>query len=453
MGAATAASCSTGASARTRSTRPTGKGLWIGRPVELPGSRPLRFEGGPDLGCTLREWPAEHCAKCLVFYHPDDPAELRAEQERQVLVLADACRRTGHDLLLEVIPGKSDAPVDERTLARALCRFYELGVYPDWWKLPHPGNDAAWAAIAAAIATHDPHCRGVLLLGLDAPERELVAAFAMARRHAVCKGFAIGRTIFGPAAEDWLAGRINDQQAIRTMAAGYRRLIAAWEASGMSELLLRHHAPDAGGLVHHVTPESAGWAYVGFELWRLRPGQDVARATGAREACLVIVGGKADITAGGQSWTGLGDRAGPFEGKGPCSVYVPWRGEFRVTATSDLELAICWAPGGGSYPVRLIAPEAVTYSSRGTGANVRHVRDILPESEPAHALLVVEVITPGGNWSSYPSHKHDVDDRPRNRCSRRPTTTGSTRRRASPSSASTPTIGRSTWRWRSRTAT
>jgi 5-dehydro-2-deoxygluconokinase len=209
----------------------TGTGLWIGRPVELPGSRPLRFEGGPDLGCTLREWPAEHCAKCLVFYHPDDPAELRAEQERQVLVLADACRRTGHDLLLEVIPGKSDAPVDERTLARALCRFYELGVYPDWWKLPHPGSDAAWAAIAAAIATHDPHCRGVLLLGLDAPERELVAAFAMARRHAVCKGFAIGRTIFGPAAEDWLAGRINDQQAIRTMAAGYRRLIAAWEAA------------------------------------------------------------------------------------------------------------------------------------------------------------------------------------------------------------------------------
>jgi 5-dehydro-2-deoxygluconokinase len=209
----------------------TGKGLWIGRPVEQPGSRPLRFEGGADLGCTLREWPAEHCVKCLVFYHPDDPKELCAEQERQVVILADACRRTGHDLLLEVIPGKSEVPVDERTLARAMHRFYELGVCPDWWKLPHPGSDAAWSSIASAIAEQDPHCRGVLLLGLDAPENELFAAFAMSRRHPVCKGFAVGRTIFGKPAEDWLAGRINDQQAIQAMAAGYRRLIDAWESA------------------------------------------------------------------------------------------------------------------------------------------------------------------------------------------------------------------------------
>lgn len=209
----------------------TGKGLWIGRPVELPGSRPIRFEGGPDLGCSLREWPAEHCVKCLVFYHPDDPEELCAEQERQVLILADASRRTGHDLLLEIIPSKSDAPIDEHTLARAMRRFYALGVHPDWWKLPDPGSDAAWGDIAGVIEAHDPHCRGVLLLGLDAPEAELFAAFATARRHPVCKGFAVGRTIFGKPAEEWLAGRINDQQAIQTMAAGYRRLIDAWEAA------------------------------------------------------------------------------------------------------------------------------------------------------------------------------------------------------------------------------
>ena len=127
----------------------------------------------------------------------------------------------------------------------------------------------------------------------------------------------------------------------------------------MSELLLRHHAPDASGLVHRVTPESAGWSYVGFELWRLRPGQRIAAATGEREACLVLVGGKADVTTGGQSWSGLGERGGPFEGKSPCSVYVPWHEQFTVTAVGELELAICWAPGGGSHPVRLIPPEAV----------------------------------------------------------------------------------------------
>jgi 5-deoxy-glucuronate isomerase len=179
----------------------------------------------------------------------------------------------------------------------------------------------------------------------------------------------------------------------------------------MSELLLRHHAPDAVGLVHRVTPETAGWSYVGFELWRLRPGQSLTQATGEREACLVLVGGKADIATGDQSWTGLGERADPFAGA-PCSVYLPWRERFAVTAVTDLELAICWAPGGSDYPARLIPPAAVTTSSRGTGTNVRHVRDILPEGEPAHSLLVVEVTTPGGNWSSYPSHKHDVDNLP-----------------------------------------
>ena len=107
----------------------------------------------------------------------------------------------------------------------------------------------------------------------------------------------------------------------------------------MSELLLRHHAPDAGGLVHHVTPASAGWTYVGFDLWRLQPGQTVAQATGEREACLVIVGGKADIAVGGQVWQGMGERAGPFAGTSPCSVYVPWQQAFQVTATSDLELS------------------------------------------------------------------------------------------------------------------
>lgn len=209
----------------------TGTGCWIGRPVELPGSIPLRFEGPPDLGCSLREWPAEHCVKCLVFYHPDDPEPLRLEQERQVALLSDASRRTGHELLLEVIPSKSEAPVRDDTLARAIRRFYALGVFPDWWKLPDPGSDAAWDAVAAAVAEHDPHCRGVLLLGLDAPEAELEAAFARAARQEVCKGFAIGRTIFGKAAEAWLTGEVKDEQAVGMMAAAYRRMIAAWEGA------------------------------------------------------------------------------------------------------------------------------------------------------------------------------------------------------------------------------
>ncbi len=210
--------------------RATGRGLWIGRPVEQPGSRPLRFVGGPDLGCTLREWPLEHCVKCLVRYHPGDPEPLRLEQERQVVLLADACRRTGHELLLEVIEPRATAPAATSSLARTMARFYALGVHPDWWKLPDPGSDAGWEAIAATIARHDPHCRGVLLLGLDTSEAELEAAFVLARRQPICKGFAVGRTIFGAAAEAWFAGRIDDGEAVAMMATTYRRLIATWEA-------------------------------------------------------------------------------------------------------------------------------------------------------------------------------------------------------------------------------
>ncbi len=167
----------------------------------------------------------------------------------------------------------------------------------------------------------------------------------------------------------------------------------------MPDLLLKNHAPDRQGLVHRVTPASAGWGHVGFELFRLKPGQRIEAQTGEREACLVLVGGKARIRADGHDFGVVGERAGPFEGKKPAAVYVPWHSSYRVEATSDLELGICSAPGGGAHDARLIGPDQVAYSKRGQGSNTRHVYDILPESEPAFSLLVVEVITPAGGWS------------------------------------------------------
>lgn len=209
----------------------TGTGLWIGRPIERPGSIPLSFDGTNDLGSFLKEWPREHVVKCLFFYHPDDPPDLRASQERQMLVLDEATRRTGHELLIEIIASRGGAPVDATTMPRALERIYGLGVRPDWWKLPAPAEQAEWDGIAAAIARHDPHCRGVLLLGLDAPEATLFDGFALAARQSICKGFAVGRTIFGDPAEAWFAGRIDDATAVERMAATYRRLIERYDAS------------------------------------------------------------------------------------------------------------------------------------------------------------------------------------------------------------------------------
>lgn len=211
--------------------RASGSGLWIGRPVEWPGSRPLTLE--PELGLDfggLQEWPLEHVVKVLCFYHPDDTPEMRADHEATVLRLFQACRRNRLEMLLEVIPSKV-APVDDDTSAKIIQRFYDLGVYPDWWKLEPFTTDAAWAKACAAITRNDPYTRGVVVLGLDAPAEQLAESLALAARHDLVKGFAVGRTIFMDAARDWFAGRISGDQAIAVMMAKYDHLCRVWDAA------------------------------------------------------------------------------------------------------------------------------------------------------------------------------------------------------------------------------
>jgi 5-dehydro-2-deoxygluconokinase len=211
--------------------RLTGSGRWLARPVEIPGSRPLAFEAGGNVALRLRQWPIEHVVKCLVYLHPDDEAALMEEQLDKLSTLYEATRMTRHELMLEVILPK-DLPVQTDTAARALEIIYGAGILPDWWKLQSPPRPGGWQAIGNAIERNDPYCRGVLLLGLDAPMAELGHAFAEARRQKWCKGFAIGRSIFRHAAEEWLAGNIDDQTAIESMAENYRRMVALWRSGG-----------------------------------------------------------------------------------------------------------------------------------------------------------------------------------------------------------------------------
>lgn len=182
----------------------------------------------------------------------------------------------------------------------------------------------------------------------------------------------------------------------------------------MSDLLVRPTAPDNDGRVIHITPESAGWDHVGFDVYHLSPGQILSRDTGAREHCLVLVSGAAKVIAGDVSFENIGGRTNPFEDQAPGAVYVPSGTSWSVVARSGVELAICSAPGGSEpRKVRLIKAEEMATETRGEGANTRHVRNILPDSDPtAHSLLVVEVITPPGHWSSYPPHKHDTNALP-----------------------------------------
>ncbi len=169
--------------------------------------------------------------------------------------------------------------------------------------------------------------------------------------------------------------------------------------------------PAAGSRTHHVTPETAGWTYVGFDAWRLAPGESASGGEPGRETCLVLVTGRARVTAGGSDLGSLGGRTSPFEGK-PDSVYVSAGESWTVTAQTDCELAVCTSPGSGSVPTRVIRGDDLAVETRGKGSNIRHVVNILPEWDPAESLLVVEVITPAGNSSSYPPHKHDRDALP-----------------------------------------
>jgi 5-dehydro-2-deoxygluconokinase len=203
---------------------------WLGRPVELPGSRPLRFEFGQDIGSQLVEWPVEHCIKCLCFYHPDDPADLKEEQQQKLRALFEASRKVGRELLIEIIAGRH-GKLDETTIPRALDELYALDIKPDWWKLEPQASASAWQKIEATIVKHDPWCRGVVLLGLEAPQHELEAAFAATAKAPIVKGFAVGRTIFNEAAEAWLAGRMSDEAAVADMGGRFEKLTEAWLAA------------------------------------------------------------------------------------------------------------------------------------------------------------------------------------------------------------------------------
>jgi 5-dehydro-2-deoxygluconokinase len=207
----------------------SGSGLWVGRPCEWPGSRPLTLE--PELGSDyggLSEWARDNVVKVLCFCHPDDDTETRAAQEATVKRLFEVSRRNNLEFLLEIIPSKV-GPVNDETSAILIQQFYDIGVFPDWWKLEPMTTPTAWSKTIAAIEKNDRYTRGIVVLGLDAPEAELAASFEVAASFELVRGFAVGRTIFGDVARAWMKDEIEDAVAVEEMAKRYGRLASIWD--------------------------------------------------------------------------------------------------------------------------------------------------------------------------------------------------------------------------------
>lgn len=206
----------------------TGSGLWVARPVEEPQSRPLRFEGGRSIGSIVESWPLEQVVKCLVYYSAADDAEILEQQDNRLLELYDTCCQSGHELLLEIIPPVEALPADE-SLWMSIDHLYNLGIRPDWWKLPAMNSSMA-ERVTSLVAERGPWCRGVVILGQNAPYDEVVAGFSQVSHFPLVKGFAVGRTIFGDASVKWFRGELSDEQLVKSVAKRYASMVDAWQA-------------------------------------------------------------------------------------------------------------------------------------------------------------------------------------------------------------------------------
>jgi 5-dehydro-2-deoxygluconokinase len=206
----------------------TGSGLWISRAFEKAKSRPVEFVGGPNPAATLRTWPEEHVVKCNLYWHPQDDPETKELQEERVLQLFDACIRTDRRLLLEV-QATQGMTYDENSMVELLTRFYEIGVRPEWWKIPPNPDPDVWKRIGDVVRENDPYCAGLLVLGQGATAEKLVESFVAAASEPLCNGFAIGRSIYGDPARHWLAGELGDEELISSVAERYEHMISLWQ--------------------------------------------------------------------------------------------------------------------------------------------------------------------------------------------------------------------------------
>ena len=203
--------------------------FWVGRPVEKPNIVPLSFEEDVSDDCGgLSEWPENHVVKVLCRYNEKDEGAVKYQQEQTLKRLFLAARRNRLETILELLTGDEELDFSE-TLSGIIQRFYNLGIFPDWWKL-HPSlSHESWEEISKIINHNDPNSCGVLLLGQNKTIDQLEKSFKVASKHPIVRGFAVGRSIFGHVAEKWMMGCISDDEAILVIKKNFTKVCSLWE--------------------------------------------------------------------------------------------------------------------------------------------------------------------------------------------------------------------------------
>lgn len=172
-------------------------------------------------------------------------------------------------------------------------------------------------------------------------------------------------------------------------------------------LVIRAKSPGSDGILVEVDPQTAGWDYIHFQSRRLLSGTSWRHETADHEMAIVILSGTVDVDSSKGRWSGLGIRSSVFEGP-PHAAYLPRGTSFTVKAATDTEFAVAWVPTDEDHPAQVVTPDDVPIEIRGGDNATRQINGIIPPGFDCHRLVLVEVYTPSGGWSSYPPHKHDI---------------------------------------------
>lgn len=198
------------------------------RTFDMPGIVPLKFQGEGDITHTLLHWPKHHSVKLTLIYHPDDRYALRQEQEQTLSQLYIACRKTGHELVIELAPA-TNSLITASTHSHIMQRLYEIGIYPDWWQMLPPRDQRAFENVQRVIGENDKFCKGVLILAQQATLEQLPVMFANAVKCAPCKGFVVDKSLFQAALNQWFGQTMTNQAFIETVCRSFEKAISIWE--------------------------------------------------------------------------------------------------------------------------------------------------------------------------------------------------------------------------------